>query len=103
MPLVILLFLPATVVIKEENILWKGKKKQLDNSPPLKIVTQPCLPQEVVATAELWRPQEVAAAADDTNVLMLRFGYPKEVPICPRLHVTRWLTGPTTRIFNPTK
>ncbi|KAM7466247.1 hypothetical protein LguiB_013809 [Lonicera macranthoides] len=55
MPLVILLFLPATVVIKEENILWKGKKKQLDNSPPLKIVTQPCLPQEVVATAELWR------------------------------------------------
>ncbi|KAM7462135.1 hypothetical protein LguiA_030256 [Lonicera macranthoides] len=37
---VILLFLPAAVVIKEENILWKGKKQQLNNYPPLKIVTQ---------------------------------------------------------------
>ncbi|KAM7466198.1 hypothetical protein LguiB_013760 [Lonicera macranthoides] len=48
---VILLFLPTAVVTKEENVLWNGKKQQLDNSLPLKIVTQLPPPPPVAATA----------------------------------------------------
>ncbi|KAM7532351.1 hypothetical protein LguiB_035761 [Lonicera macranthoides] len=46
---VIALFLPLAVVIKEEYVLWKGKK-QLDDPLPLKIITQLQRPPPVAVT-----------------------------------------------------